>query len=96
MYGGHKSDFQGHNKLSYRNVNVYPGVYGPRCVDLQALPLVGPNSRDNTGGDGNWDEAYSANKCILATNNETYITVGGKCTTSDKSKFSFMLGDNAL
>eukprot|EP01046_Picozoa_sp_COSAG06_P052473 COSAG06_NODE_8819_length_2063_cov_1.989308_3_plen_55_part_00 len=41
MYGGHKSDFQGHNKRSYGNVNAYPGVYGPRCVMLQALPQAG-------------------------------------------------------
>jgi hypothetical protein len=71
VFGGHKSDFQGHNKLSYQNVNAYPGVYGPRCVMLQALPQVGPNSRDGTGGSGNWDEAYSSNKCILATEDET-------------------------
>ena len=96
VFGGHKSDFQGHNKLSFGNVNAYPGVYGPRCVMLQALPQVGPNSRDGKYGEGNWDEAYVSNKCILATNDETYIQVGGQCDTTDKAKFSFMLGDNQL
>ena len=45
VFGGHKSDFQGHNKLSFGNVNAYPGVYGPRCVMLQALPQVLPHCR---------------------------------------------------
>ena len=42
------------------------------------------------------DEAYQNNKCILATNDETYIQVGGKCDTTNKAQFSFMLGGNDL
>ena len=26
VFGGHKSDFNGHSKLSWGNINVYPGV----------------------------------------------------------------------
>ena len=67
IYGGHKSDFQGHNKRSYGNVNAYPGVYGPRCVGIFGLPVPTANHL--------WDEAYTGNKCITATENETYIAV---------------------
>ena len=90
VFGGHKSDFQGHNKRSYGNINAYPGVYGPRCVMLQALPQTGrPGMHD-------WDEAYRGNTCVLATEDETYLQVGGQCDTTDKSAFTFILGDNKL
>lgn len=57
---------------------------------LQALPQVGrPGMHD-------WDEAYRGNTCVLATEDETYINIGGKCDTSDKDAFSFILGENKL
>ena len=32
FYGGHKSDFDGHGKVSTRNLHVHPSVYGTKCV----------------------------------------------------------------
>lgn len=43
-----QSDFGGHNKVSYNNINVYPQVYGPRCVFLADMPL--PGGEFNEGG----------------------------------------------
>lgn len=31
IYGGHKSDFDGHAKRSYNNVALYSYVYGDHC-----------------------------------------------------------------
>ena len=31
---GHKSDFNGHSKLSWGNINVYPSVYGTKCIGI--------------------------------------------------------------
>ena len=31
-----------------------------------------------------WDEAYTGNKCIAATRNETYLAVTGPCDVTDK------------
>lgn len=54
FYGGHKSDFDGHSKLSYSNLHIHPSVYGIRCVaELQALPRAG------------YAEGYYNNTCIL-------------------------------
>jgi|EP01046_Picozoa_sp_COSAG06_P052472 hypothetical protein len=43
-----------------------------------------------------WDEAYRGNTCVLATEDETYINIGGQCETSNKEDWTFMLGENKL
>eukprot|EP01052_Picozoa_sp_SAG31_P023702 SAG31_NODE_1971_length_6758_cov_3.905205_9_plen_104_part_00 len=43
-----------------------------------------------------WDEAYSNNKCIAASENETYIAITGKCDPTDKAAFSVLLGNNEV
>lgn len=48
-YGGHKSDFDGHGKLSYNNINAYSLVYGPKCISLMDLPLASPDGHYNEG-----------------------------------------------
>lgn len=64
LYGGHKSDFDGHSKQSFNNLHVYPQVYGPRCFAiLQAFPAPG------------FQEEYFNNTCILANAGEPVVTV---------------------
>jgi hypothetical protein len=64
VYGGHKSDFDGHSKQSFGNLHVYPQVYGPRCFAiLQAFPAPG------------FAEEYFNNTCILANAGENVVTV---------------------
>ena len=64
VYGGHKSDFDGHSKRSDNNLHVYPQVYGPRCFAiLQAFPAPG------------FAEEYTNNTCVLASAGENVVTV---------------------
>ena len=61
FYGGHKSDFDGHSKLSYANLHVHPSVYGVKCIgELQALPRKG------------YAEGYYNNTCVLPTAGDLY------------------------
>jgi hypothetical protein len=63
VYGGHKSDFDGHSKRSDNNLHVYSSVYGARCVGVgaQFLPVAG------------FQEMYINNTCILGdANDEVY------------------------
>ena len=54
FYGGHKSDFDGHSKISSANLHIHPSVYGVKCVgELQALPKAG------------YAEGYRDNTCVL-------------------------------
>ena len=92
VYGGHKSDFDGHSKLSYNNVHVYPQVYGGKCVgELQAFPADG------------YAEGYYANKCVLPTAGATYLQFAdGGCalgnTSAELSAFGRkqLLGNNTV
>eukprot|EP00052_Salpingoeca_macrocollata_P019021 m.157013 g.157013 ORF g.157013 m.157013 type:complete len:921 (+) comp20843_c1_seq1:32-2794(+) len=87
IFGGHKSDFNGHNKRSHSNINVYPSVYGPRCV---MVPLPDPK----LGHD--WDEAYSNCTCILATAGETYLDLGNCPKDVMAQDLTIILGSNKL
>ena len=49
VYGGHKSDFDGHGKRSYNNIHVYPFVYETVCFSLSGLPLESPGGFYNEG-----------------------------------------------
>ena len=66
VYGGHKSDFDGHSKVSYANLHIYPQVYGVKCVgELQALPIKG------------YAEGYVNNTCILPSRGAMYMRLAG-------------------
>lgn len=84
VFGGHKSDFGGHSKLSYGNLNAYANVYGERCVMLQQLPYPGEN------------EGYWNNTCVLATAGDKYLDIGGSCSTANKTAFAFTVHDNTV
>jgi hypothetical protein len=65
-YGGHKSDFDGHDKLSYENLHIHPSVYGSKCVgELQAMPPKG------------YAEGYFNNTCVLPTADSQYVRLAG-------------------
>jgi len=55
LFGGHKSDFDGHSKWSYDNLHLYANIYGDRCVEIgaQVLPLPG------------FPDVYANNTCVL-------------------------------
>jgi len=39
VYGGHKSNWGGHNKFTYNSINAYAQVYGDgRCCDIETQP----------------------------------------------------------
>jgi len=39
VYGGHKSDFGGHNKFTYNSINAYSKVYADgKCCDIETQP----------------------------------------------------------
>ena len=42
VYGGHKSDFDGHSKRSFNNIHVYPFVYEDVCFSIMNMPLEAP------------------------------------------------------
>ena len=66
VYGGHKSDFDGHDKYSSHNLHVFPSVYGTKCVAiLQDLPPAG------------YAEAYTFNRCVLPSSGSTYLELAG-------------------
>ena len=56
VYGGHKSAFDGHAKLTVGNLLLYPQIYGPGCVNVMAQHLPPPGFGD----------AFVNNTCILS------------------------------
>ena len=60
LFGGHKSDFDGHSKHSIENLHLYASVYGDRCIAIlaQILPLPG------------FADSYVNNTCVLVPNAE--------------------------
>ena len=64
LYGGHKSDFDGHSKISSHNLHIYPSVYGSTCVgELQGSLPAG------------YAEGYRNNICVLPDASSTYMGV---------------------
>lgn len=83
VYGGHKSDFDGHSKTSSNNLHIYPQVYGSRCIMIgaQALPPSG------------YAEQYANNTCVLppVAGQATYFLVqgvrsGGSCFSGEGAR----------
>jgi len=68
VYGGHKSDFGGHDKFTYNSINAYSKVYTDgRCCDIETQP---PNFIPT------YVDAYYNNTCIQSPAT-TYITHSG-------------------
>ncbi|EGD73635.1 hypothetical protein PTSG_05343 [Salpingoeca rosetta] len=86
VYGGHKSDFNGHNKRSEHNINAYPQVYGPRCL---SVPLPDPKLGRQ------WSEGYSNCTCILADEGGVYLNIDN-CDGVTPDTITLILGDNKV
>ena len=84
LYGGHKSDFDGHSKISSNNLHIYPSVYGSTCVgELQGSVPAG------------YAEGYRNNICVLPAASSTYMKVnidGVPCDGSNASISAFQAG----
>jgi hypothetical protein len=65
VYGGHKSDFDGHQKTSHNNIMAYSEVYGERCLLVGNMPVEG-YSPDGIP----FSEGFYNNTCILASAND--------------------------
>jgi len=67
VFGGHKSDFDGNNKISRSNLHIYPQVYGSTCLNIgaQNLPPQG------------YAEGYYNNTCVLPYAGSHYLEIGG-------------------
>ena len=97
VYGGHKSDFDGHSKTSAFNLHVYPSVYGITCLNIgpQRLPPKG------------YAESYHNNVCILPESGNRYLRIddidpaAGQCLGGSKSAYEaftngLVLGNNTI
>jgi len=86
VYGGHKSDFDGHSKISRNSLHVFPFVYLPVCfsVSTQGPPPKG------------YAETYVNNTCILHAN-EAYINIDGTDLTDfTQVDDGFVVGHNTI
>ena len=69
VYGGHKSNFDGHNKRSVSNLMLFPIVYAPQCMRIfPSLPVA--------TADAHWAEQFVSNTCILASAADWYLDLG--------------------
>jgi hypothetical protein len=69
VYGGHKSNFDGHNKRSVGNLMLFPLVYAPQCMRIfPSLPVATADAR--------WAEQFVNNTCILAGAADWYLDLG--------------------
>jgi hypothetical protein len=89
VYGGHKSDFDGHSKRSSGNLLAYAAVYGSRCVGIQNLPAADPAAL--------WAEGFRNNTCILAGAGDPYLDLGDGCDVGDPAlPTRMLLGGNTV
>ena len=88
VYGGHKSDFDGHAKRSYDNIHAYSNVYGTKCVGIMNLPHDAPNDF--------FAEGYYGNKCVLASAGAAYLDLGSGCAIGPALANKMVLGGNSL
>ena len=87
VYGGHKSDFDGHAKQSYNNVLAFANVYGSKCVGIGNAPHAAPNSF--------FAEGFYNNTCILSGAGDTYLDIGD-CTADATLANRVLLGNNRI
>jgi len=85
VFGGHKSDFDGHSKVSHNNLYIYPTVWHiPACLrELQALPPKG------------YAEGFYNNTCVMASQNDTYIAIADSACPASLADGTH-LGNNSV
>ena len=87
VYGGHKSDFDGHGKRSYNNIMAFANVYGSKCVAIMNLPHASPNPF--------FAEGFYNNTCILTNAGDAYLELGS-CTPDATLANRMLLGGNTV
>ena len=88
IYGGHKSDFDGHQKISYNNIMAFANVYGSRCLAI-GMPVKGVDSNGVP-----FEEGYYNNTCILESAGLEYLSIGG-CSTNP-NQYAVITHDNKI
>jgi len=90
VYGGHKSNFDGHSKRSVANLLAFPLVYEPVCARFYVgLPPASPG--------GLWAEAFVNNTCVLASAGDRYLDLGTPCAAGEADFGSRLaLGGNTV
>jgi hypothetical protein len=88
VYGGHKSDFDGNQKLSYNNVMAFANVYGPVCMG------AGMTTKGSDSHGVPWSEGYFNNTCILSDAGSQYLSIGS-CSPVP-ADFNFIVGNNSI
>jgi len=88
MFGGTKSDFDGHSTQSFNNLHLYSSIYGDRCLAIMAqiLPLPGFGS------------SYVNNTCVLVPNAQC-IDLGQSSNnfpSVDEFKQRVIFGNNTI
>lgn len=85
-YGGSKSDFTGHSSKHYNNLQVFPQVYGPKCLGIfQNFPTPG------------FANEYFNNTCLLLEHGMLVVQVPtlNSITPSEFAQ-SVLLGNNTV
>jgi hypothetical protein len=89
VYGGHKSNFDGHSKRSISNIMAFAIVYQPQCMRIfPSLPVE--------TGEGLFAEAYINNTCILASAGDMYLDLGSPCTPGAGLFAQIVLANNTI
>ena len=87
VFGGAKTDFDGHEKQSWANLHIYPSVYGPKCYGmLQGFPAEG------------FAEGYFGNTCVLQNAGEQVYSGGPDVKGLTPAAFArvMVLGNNTI
>eukprot|EP00040_Diaphanoeca_grandis_P028572 m.165768 g.165768 ORF g.165768 m.165768 type:complete len:822 (+) comp31396_c0_seq1:19-2484(+) len=89
VFGGMKSNFEGHNKRTTNSLHAFASVYGDTC--LNGLVQVSEYYAD----------AYANNTCILSKANDSYLEASQQnanwsCTVDKNKPIDLILGDNIV
>eukprot|EP00041_Stephanoeca_diplocostata_P018365 m.384320 g.384320 ORF g.384320 m.384320 type:complete len:858 (+) comp20990_c0_seq2:333-2906(+) len=86
IYGGVKSNFEGHNKRATNNLHAFASVYGDRC-------LGGLNQINDYYADG-----YANNTCILANAGDNYLAISqpGQLAPCTPANLHLLTGGNTI
>jgi len=90
VYGGHKSNFDGHSKRSAFNIYAFALVYANSCG--RVFPSLPPPSPG-----GLFAEAFTGNTCILGGASDLYFDLGRSgCTPGPALASQMVFGNNTL
>ena len=96
VYGGHKQNFDGHDKHASFNVYVYPQVYGVKCIDEEMEGEDTHTSGPNGLPPPSYGESYQNNVCILPSAGDPYMISGGVLDDPATFATQLALGNNTI